>query len=286
MSISNVGLVLEGGGMRGLFSCGVLDFFLDQELIFPYVIGVSAGACNAASYISRQKGRNKTVNIDYIRDPRYLSLRNYWRERSLFGMDFLFQEIPIRLVPYDFTAYAASEQQYVIGTTDCRSGQACYFSKTETQADVMQLLRASSSLPFFSPIVHYQGKALLDGGVADPIPLNQARKDGYARNVLILTRDIDYRKSPAHTRWLGYRFYQAYPELVETMARRHEVYNQTLTEILQGEAAGELFVIRPQDEIKVGRMERDTNKLTWLYEAGYQTAEGQYVSLQRWLEEA
>ncbi|MBM7661995.1 putative patatin/cPLA2 family phospholipase [Bacillus mesophilus] len=174
--MDQVGLVLEGGGMRGLYSAGVLDFFMEKELYFPYVIGVSAGACMAASYLSRQKGRNQKVNIDLVKDPRYLSWRNLLRKREMFGMDFLFDEVPNRLVPFDFDTFIEGSEEFLVGTTDCQTGQPIYFNKKDHGRNMLTIIRASSSVPFISSSVSYQDKILLDGGIADPIPIKKSQE--------------------------------------------------------------------------------------------------------------
>ncbi|HZG70764.1 MAG TPA: patatin family protein, partial [Chondromyces sp.] len=178
MYINSTGLVLEGGGMRGLYTAGVLEYFLENDIEFPYVIGVSAGACMAASYLSKQLGRNAKVNIGYANDRKYLSFRNLIKNGELFGMDYLFNKIPNELVPFDYKAFEDNPSEFVIGTTDCKTGEPVYFSRKEYQADVLTPIRASSSLPFMAPIVSFQGFDLLDGGLSDPVPLKKAEQDG------------------------------------------------------------------------------------------------------------
>ena len=175
------GLVLEGGGMRGLYTAGVLEYFMEKDLYFPYNIGVSAGACMAASYLSRQKGRNKRVNLDFVEDKRYISFSNFIRKREIFGMDFIFDEIPNRLVPFDMDTFRESPEEFVIVTTDCETGEAVYYDKTNHGDDLVKLLRASSSLPFVASSVEYKGRHLLDGGIVDPIPIKKAQADGYEK---------------------------------------------------------------------------------------------------------
>ncbi|TVX99132.1 patatin-like phospholipase family protein [Cohnella terricola] len=280
--MESVGLVLEGGGMRSVYTAGVLEYFAEQNVYFPYIVGVSAGACVASSYLSRQKGRNKKVNVDWVSDPRYLSWRNWFKNRQLFGMDFIFDEIPNSLAPFDNEAFAASSEELAIGTTDCETGKAVYHYKSDPDFDLLSALRASSSLPFIAPIVEYKGKPYLDGGISDPIPLRQAERDGYSRNILILTRNSDYLKSPNRMAWLVRRAYGKYPKFVDTMLTRHKVYNDTVTYIEQQERAGAAFVIRPEQTLKVGRMERDPVKLQALYEQGYEDAKRLLPTLQAW----
>jgi len=281
--MEGIGLVLEGGGMRGVYTAGVLEFFMNYDLYFPYVIGVSAGACNACSYISKQKGRNKIVTIDYVNDPRYLSVRNLVKEKSLFGMDFIFNEIPHNIEPFDFDMFHQSEQRFVVGTTDVYSGQPIYFEK-KTHQDVLQLVRASSSLPFAAPTVQIDDWELLDGGIADPIPIRKSIADGNHKNIVVLTRNANYRKSPFKHKWLAKRKYPEYKGLVEAMSNRHQVYNETLELVDQLATEEKVFVLRPSKPVEVGRMEKDKRKLENLYLQGYKDAQNQYEDLLKWLE--
>ncbi|HWJ02862.1 MAG TPA: patatin family protein [Verrucomicrobiae bacterium] len=278
--MEHTGLVLEGGGMRGLYTAGVLDFFLEQELHFPYVIGVSMGACNAASYISRQRGRNKRIVIDHINNPRYISYRNLLMTRSLFGMDYIFNQVPNRLDPFDYPAFYAQRQRYVVGATDCDTGQPVYF---ENCAEILTALQASSSLPFIAKIVDLEGRKLLDGGISDPIPVKKAMLDGNTKNVIILTRNAGYRKQPFRAKWLGKLFYAKYPKLVDMLMNRHRVYNETLAHIEKLQAEGSVFVICPRRPIQVERIEKDQQKLAELYTQGYEDAKQSWGELQAWL---
>ncbi|PGZ95300.1 patatin family protein [Bacillus pseudomycoides] len=281
--LENAGLVLEGGGMRGVYTAGVLEYFMENDLYFPYVIGVSAGACNAASYLSRQKERNKTVNIEYVTHPRYLSYKNFWKKRQLFDMDFIFHEIPTQHVPFDFETYFNNEQRFLVGTTDCETGQPTYFEKGRTQKEALTLLQASSSLPFVAPVVEFGGKKLLDGGISDPIPVRKAQVDGYQKSVVVLTRNKGYAKKKSKFGWIATKFYKKYPNLVNTMLTRYEVYNETLHYIEKEEAAGNVFVIRPTDQLEVDRMEKNPEKLQRLYEQGFKDAEKMHEGLLQFL---
>ena len=167
--------MLEGGGMRGLYTCGVLEYFMENDLYFNYVIGVSAGACNAASYISRQQRRNEKVIIGFIKDRRYMSLRNLILSKSYFGMDFIFDEIPKKHVMFDFKTYYESPGIFLVGTTDCQTGKPLYLHKDDL-GEQFQALRASASLPMLSPIVNYKGYELLDGGISMPYRLENPLK--------------------------------------------------------------------------------------------------------------
>ncbi|MEB3101635.1 patatin-like phospholipase family protein [Ferviditalea candida] len=281
--MEKIGLVLEGGGMKGVFTGGVLDLFIEKNLFFPYVIGVSAGACNALSYMSKQYGRNKRVTIDYISDPRYLSYRNLLRSKSIFGMDFIFDEIPNRLDPFDYESFQQSEQTLVVGTTDCFTGEPVYFSNKDGY-DMVQVTRASSSLPFVALPVELEGYTLMDGGMADPLPIRKSIEDGNRKHVVVMTKHKDYVKRPFQWKWAAEKMYPQFPGLVETMIYRHENYNETLRFIRELEEAGKVFVIQPETDMKVSRIEKKRGKLTELYEQGYRSAETLYEDLLRWME--
>lgn len=279
--MKQTGLVLEGGGMRGVYTAGVLEFFMEQNLFFPYVIGVSAGACHAASYLSRQPGRNRKVNIGFIKDRRYISWRNYWKHREFFGMDFIFDEIPTNHVPFDFDTFLNKNERFVVGTTDCLTGEPVYYD--DYDRDILTVIRASSSLPFIAPIVEYRGKKLLDGGISDPIPLKQAQQDGMAKNVVVLTRNADYQKKKSNMLWIAKRSYRDYPGLLQALERRYRVYNETVAYLEKEEKKGNIFIIRPRQPLSVGRMERNPVKLEALYQQGYEEAKRKYDQLIKWL---
>ena len=281
----DAGLVLEGGGMRGIYTAGVLEYFMEKNLYFPYVIGVSAGACFGASYLSRQKGRNRKVNIDFVRDPNYLSFQNFLKHRQLFGMDFIFDELPNKIVPFDFTRFERGLEEFVVVTTDCETGLPVYFNKENAGKDLLTILRASSSLPFIAPIIEYKGKSLLDGGIVDSIPIKKAVGDGYKKNVVILTRDSSYRKKKSSMSWMLNHSYKAYPKLIDAVIKRHEMYNETLAYIEEKERSGEIFVIRPSLPVKVGRIERNEKKLELLYTQGIEDAKKIYTRFESWLNE-
>ncbi|MDP4083600.1 MAG: patatin family protein [Bacillota bacterium] len=281
--LNSVGLVLEGGGMRGVYTAGVLEYFLEHDLFFPYVIGVSAGACNAASYLSKQKGRNKTVTIDYASDPRYLSFRNYFKNKQFFGMDFIFDEIPNQHVPYHYDVFYKSPSEFVVGTTDCLTGEPVYYKKQDYKKDFLTVLRASSSLPFVAPEIEYQGKILLDGGISDPIPIKKAQIDGFTKNIIVLTRNEGYYKKPSKFHFLVQKKYPKYPGLQKALKNRYQIYNNTLHYIENEEKKGNIFIIRPTTPLKVGRMERNSSKLEELYLQGYQDAKRSIERLKQWV---
>lgn len=269
--MKDTALVLEGGGMRGVFTCGVLDNFMDRGIRFPYVIGVSAGACNGLSYMSGQRGRAKFSNIDLLAKYRYIGFRYLLKQHNIMDFNLLFHEFPNRILPYDYEAYFRSEGRYVMVTTNCRTGRAEYFEEKSDPDRVISIVKASSSLPFVCPITEVDGVPMLDGGIVDSIPVRHAMGEGYKRCVVVLTRNRGYRKNLHGTKVPPF-IYKEYPRLKVAINRRSAVYNEQLEEVERLEEEGLVQVIRPEKPIVVDRIERDINKLTALYEEGYQCA--------------
>lgn len=265
------GLVLEGGGMRGVFTCGVLDAFMDRGIRFPYTIGVSAGACNGLSYLSGQRGRAKYSNIDLLERYRYISLKNWILKGNIMDFDLLFDAFPNRIIPYDYAALKSCKERFEMVTTNCLTGEACYFEEREDPERIIQIVKASSSLPYLSPIVKVEGIPMLDGGIADSLPLERARALGYDHNLVVLTRNYGYRKSDKPLRLPPF-IYRKYPRLREAIRSRNLRYNSQIAHIEELEARGEVVVIRPERPIQVDRIERNTHKLLDLYDEGYAIA--------------
>lgn len=267
------GLVLEGGGMRGVFTCGVLDNFMDRGIRFPYTIGVSAGACNGLSYMSRQRGRARYSNIDLLEKYNYIGLKYLLKKRNIMDFDLLFHDFPEHILPYDYDAYFRCPERYVMVTTNCETGEANYFEEKQSRERVIDIVRASSSLPFVCPIAYVDGVPMLDGGIVDSIPLMRARQDGFTRNVVVLTRNRGYRKETKDIHIPSF-FYRKYPKVREALSHRCRVYNEQLELVERMEDEGSIVVIRPQKPVVVDRIERDISKLTALYEEGYECAAG------------
>lgn len=265
------GLILEGGGMRGVFTCGVLDNFMDRGIRFPYTIGVSAGACNGLSYMSGQRGRAKYSNIDLLDKYRYIGLKQLLLKGNIMDFDLLFHKFPNEIIPYDYETYAQCTERYEMVTTSCETGKACYFDEKSSPERIIDIVKASSSLPFVCPITYVDGQPMLDGGIADSIPLLRARSLGYDNNVVVLTRNKGYRK-PDKPGFVPPFMYRKYPALREAIRRRNALYNEELALVENLEEKGELIVIRPQAPIVVDRMERDVQKLLDLYNEGYNCA--------------
>lgn len=267
------GLVLEGGGTRGSYTAGVLDVFLEKGIEFPSIYGISAGAFNAVSYISKQPKRNLEIFYKYIGDERYLSVANLRKTGSLFGFGFIFAELSRQLVPLDYEAFQKSPVIFRVGATNVVTGKVVYFDKEDITFP-MDVLRASASLPMISPIVDYKGYHLLDGGVACPIPIERSIFDGNDKNVLVLTRDISYRKRarPEFPRAVLKSVYRDYPKLVDAMMNRSDVYNSQLDLIARLEKEGKAVVVRPSRPLAVGRYEKNREKLLEIYKLGRKDA--------------
>ncbi|MDY6988515.1 MAG: patatin family protein [Thermodesulfobacteriota bacterium] len=286
MDLEHAALVLEGGGFRGVYTSGVLAFFMEKGLHFCYVIGVSMGACNAASYVSRQRERNRIVNIRYVNDGRYMSYLRLLTRGELFGMEFIFDTIPNSLVPFDFKTFMESEQKCFTTVTDCKTGEPVYYEKGELGADYMKILRASSSLPYVAKPVHYKGRVLMDGGLSDSVPIQKSIHDGNRKNVLVLTRPKGYRKKRAPFLVSARLRYPRYRGLCRSLGTRHLRYNATMEYIDRLEQQAEVFVIRPRFPLEAGRIERNKDKLYAVYDRGYGDARTSCRALRSYLTES
>lgn len=264
-------LVLEGGGMRGVFTCGVLDYLMDNKIRFPYSVGVSAGACNGLSYMSHQRGRGKYSNIDLLAKYKYMGIRPFLKGRGLIDQKLLFHRFPDRILPYNYKAYAENPNRFEMVTTDCLSGRPCYWEEKVDERRIIDIVKASSSLPYACPIVYVDGKPMLDGGIVDSIPLQRAYDQGYENCVVVLTRNRGYRKSDREV-IVPHFIYKEYPRLRVALRNRNKVYNEQLEMVERLEDEGKIKVIRPLKPIVVDRMETNVRKLTDLYEEGYDCA--------------
>ena len=273
MIIRKMGLVLEGGGMRGVFTSGVLDAFMKYDLYFNYVVAVSAGACNGLSYISRQPRRARLSNIDMLVKYNYIGLRHLVTQGCIFDPELLYDRFPNELIPYDYDTYFASPSTFEMVVTNCNTGRAEYL--TEKDGDRQRLLdicRASSSLPYVSNVIDVDGQPYLDGGIVDSIPVGRAIDMGYDRNVLVLTRNRGYRNT-SKDRKIPKFIYKKYPRLRVALSRRIAEYNHQLDMVEEMEDKGLVDVIRPLRPMDVDRIEKDEKKLEALYEEGFQVGE-------------
>lgn len=279
-----VGLILEGGGMRGAFTAGVLDCWMERGVWFKDVYGVSAGACQACSYLCHQPGRGLRVWTNYIHDPRFCSMKSLATTGDLFGAYLNYDLVPRTLDPLHNDVFLKSGARFTVVLTDVETGQPAYIPIRDMFEDI-EAVRASASLPLISNMVEYRGRKYLDGGVSDSIPIRRAIADGHEKNVLVLTQAPGYRKTPNKALAAMRIKYARYPHLVEAVARRHTMYNDTLDLIDRQVAAGKLFVLRPDVTPEVGRVEKDPEKLKRLHAVGYAVAEREMERMRRFLKE-
>jgi predicted patatin/cPLA2 family phospholipase len=268
----NTGLVLEGGGMRGVFTSGVLDAFMKHERTFPYVVAVSAGACNGMSYISRQPRRARYSNIDLLRKYGYISLKNLILRGSIFDPNLLYERFPNDILPFDYEAYGQNPTMFEMVTTNCKTGRAAYLSEKHDRRRMMDIVKASSSLPYVAQITPVDGIPMLDGGIVDSIPVQRSIETGHPVNVVVMTRNKGYRSSEPDIKIPRF-LYREYPRLRVALSRRVEEYNRQLTLVERMERWGEVVVIRPQRPMEVDRICRDLEKLERLYEEGFREGE-------------
>ena len=270
----STGIIFEGGGMRGIFVAGVIDYFLDNDIRFDNVYGVSAGACHACSYVCGQRGRAYATSTDYVDDPRYCSMKSLRKTGDLFGSDFLYHEIPEKLYPIDNEEFKRRGMKFRVAMTNCITGEAEYPEVKDMHED-MEYVRASSSLPVVSRMVPIDGYVYMDGGIADSIPIRQAEKDGNDKIVLVLTRPCGYRKHETQPLMPALRAkYRRYPNMLKALSDRNRNYNATLDYIGEAVTKGTAFVIAPMGSLDIGLTEMNKDKLKKAYEEGYFVAEG------------
>ena len=281
------GLVLEGGGIRGIFSAGVMDVLMEEGIEFDGAIGVSAGAAFGCNYKSRQPRRAIRYNLKYAKDPRYSSVRSLLKTGDLFNAQFCYHDIPEKLYPFDWKAFRENPMQFFLVCTDVETGKPVYhLCDNDSDWQMLEWFRASGSMPLVSRVVEIGSQKLLDGGITDSIPLRFMENKGYDRNVVILTRPEGYVKEPVSMMRVISRVLQQYPEAVKAMENRHNVYNETLAYIRQREAGKFVFVIRPEQDLDVGRIEHDRFKIREAYKAGRRAARKRLNALRRFLEAA
>ena len=287
MELDNIGLVLEGGGMRGAYTAGVLDYLMRQKVKFPYVIGVSAGANNGADYVSGQRERNRKVFVDIVDDDRYCGFKNLIKEGSYFGMEFLFKKLPNHIVPFDFEAFEKSPITFKVVVTNCETGETEYFDKDNFDSKTFgeDVLMASSSIPVLSKPVEINGNKYFEGGVTDPIPLKKARDDGYKHNVLILTKHKEFRLKKKRSRAIFRLLLRDCPKIVKKLKKRPSIYNNCIEWINKLEKEGEIFVFRPQKKTEVGSLNNDPDDLQMLFEEGIFETKQRFAEFKEWVEQ-
>ncbi|MBR5421053.1 MAG: patatin family protein [Lachnospiraceae bacterium] len=281
----HAGLILEGGGMRGAYTAGVLDYFMEKGMWFDHAYGVSAGACHLCSYISKQPGRAIRIALNYLQEPYYCSFKSLMESGDLFNVDFNYNRVPNELDPYDYdTADKWPGKAYAVAT-NIETGKAEYLPMTDTRHSITAV-QASASLPLVSRNVEYEGKYYLDGGVADSIPLRRSLKDGNKKNIVVLTRPAGYRKKPQSisNAEMMLAKYPKYPNLRRAMHCRPYIYNKTLDLIERLEGEGRIVVLRPESLIQIERIEKDPKKLKILYLQGYHDAAMNLEVIRNYLE--
>ena len=276
------GLVLEGGGMRGMFTAGVMDVMMEQGIEYDGAVGVSAGAVFGCNYKSRQIGRTIRYNLRFCKDPRYCSVRSLVKTGDLFGTDFCYRQIPNELDPFDVETYQANPMEFYVVTTDVLTGQALYHLCPNGDETDLTWFRASASMPLASNIVEAEGRWMLDGGIVDAITLKFA-EGKFDKNVVVLTQPKDYIKKKNKALPLIRTRMKQYPKVVAAMAHRHEVYNREVAYIRYRERAGKAFVLRPEAPLALSRTERDPEKLQRAYDHGRMVAEKRMAALKEFL---
>lgn len=281
---NKTGLVLEGGGMRGIYTAGVLDVFLDEGLTFDGVIGVSAGAVHGCSFLSGQKGRSIRYYKKYCADKRFMSTENLIRTGNFVDTDFCYHELPEILDVYDYDMFNKNKEHtdFYAVCSDVEKGKPVYAKLHDMKRDI-DYIRASASLPYVSKFVELDGRKLLDGGCTDSVPVETFRKLGYKRNVVVLTRDSGYRKKPENP-WMADIVYHKYPKFAEALKNRAVEYNMSIRNIEKLERAGEVFVIRPSVPLTIPRICKSAEEIEKTYQIGVMDAKKMMADLRKWLE--
>lgn len=277
----SVGLVLEGGGMRGLYTAGVLDAFLDAKIKVDGIVSVSAGALFGVNYVSGQRGRALRYNKKYISYPNYMGLRSWLTTGNVVNKDFTYYKIPMELDVFDEKAFEKADIPFYAVATNIETGKPDYI-KIDNVFEQMEALRASSALPLASKIVKWNGKKYLDGGLSDSIPVDFARSLGFDKLIVVLTRPIDYRKKLSNGR-LYKLLYRKYPDFVKVAVKRPELYNATVEHIIDLEKDGELFALRPSRTVEIGRLEKNPDKFDEIYQLGLADTQAAMDQLQSYL---
>ena len=267
------GLVLEGGGMRGLFSAGVMDVMMEHGIRFDGIVGVSAGASFGCNYKSHQIGRVLRYNVRFKDDPRYMGLRSLLRTGNLVAAEFSYHTLPKELDVFDFEAYNRNPAEFHVVCTDVETGEPVYHRLDFMDDEGLEWIRASASMPLVSKPVNIGGRLLLDGGISDSIPLRYFQKQGFERNLVILTQPKGFYKKKTKLMPLFHLFMSRYPAIVQAMSRRHLMYNEELAYLEEQERLGNILLIYPQDELPIGRTEQNEQKMRRIYAMGRAKAE-------------
>lgn len=263
------GLILEGGTFRPIFSSGVMDALIDYGIDFPYVIGVSAGITDGFSYVSKQKKRNYDILMNYRHDKRYVGIRNYLSDHSLFGLKFAYETIPQDIYPFDWQTFFNNPAEIKVGVTNAKTGQ-CEYLDGKKLDEKCTMLKATCAIPFVFPVIHLNGKEYYDGGLCDPIPIKKAQEDGHDKCLIVLTRPKGYRKTLSKANIVASRrLKKKYPHLVKPLLTRHESYNAIVDYCEQLEREGKAVILRPTEEVQIESFEKDLQKIDRIYHFGY-----------------
>lgn len=277
----SIGLVLEGGAMRGMYTAGVLDVFLDNQIEVDGIVGVSAGVLFGVNYLSKQRGRVIRYNKRFAKDKRYMGVSSFIKTENIINKDFAFYDVPYNLDVFDQETYGRSKTDFYATITNIETGKPEYI-KIKNVFEQMEILRATSAMPFVSKIVEIDGKKYLDGGLADSIPIEKCKDLGYDKIIVVLTRPIEYRKKKANEQLTKMK-YSKYPNLVKTINNRYQNYNDTVEKIIDMENKKEIFVIRPSKSLKIGRIERDADKFQEMYDLGIEDCKNKLEDLRKYL---
>lgn len=270
---TKTGLVLEGGGMRGMFTAGVIDVMMERGVEFDGLVGVSAGSSFGCNYRSRQPGRVLRYNLRFGKDSRYISLKSLITTGNLIGAEFAYHTLPMELDVFDKEAFENNQMEFHVVCTDADTGEPVYYKMERVDHDSLEWLRASASMPIVTrPVKVDDGRRMLDGGISDSIPLRYFQEQGYERNVVVLTQPRDFLKKPVK-RWLFKLALPGLPKIAEAMGRRHLMYNSQLNYLREQELAGNTLVIAPEKPLSIGRLEMDPESMTRVYELGRSMAE-------------
>lgn len=281
--MGEIGIVIEGGAMRSIYAAGILDYFLDQKIEIPNVLAVSAGAYAGMNYVSGQKGRVLDAVIKPLKEYKYLGIGTFFKKGTFFDMEYLFNEVPKKKAPFDFEAFLNSAKHFLISTTDCITGKCIYHDQFQNQDEFWKICKTANSLPFIAKITSINGVPMLDGGVADAIPVKKALEEGWDKLIVILTRKEDYRKKyrPLYQFFVR-RVYRKYPELVRVLEERADTYNQSLELVKRLEEEGKALVFRPT-RIAVKNQESNVETLFRSYEHGYAQADQRHEEIESFL---
>lgn len=278
------GLILEGGAMRGMFTCGVLDVFLENGIQFDGGAGISAGAIFGSNYKSKQIGRGIRYNKKYSKDKRFCSFKSLIKTGDLYGVDFCYHEIPEKLDPVDYEAFKNNPFEFYVGATNLADGKVVFHKLSDCKENDILWIQASASMPGVARPVNVDGYTLLDGGIVDPIPYEYVESLGYDRNVAVLTQPYDYVKKKTKAAIIYNRSLKDYPHIANIMSERHILYNNMTDEVKKREEAGTLFVIRPPEPLGIPRTEKNPDELERVYQIGRNEALKRLPELKKYLE--